>query len=167
MNQKLPDLGYLHSILEYRDGMLIHKINRGKARAGSVAGSACNNYWDLRIDKVGYYAHRIIFYMHHGWCPKYIDHINGNKQDNRIENLRPATSQQNGQNIAVNKRNTSGFKGITLDKRVNRWSAKLRYNGKRKALGYFPTKELAAEFLELAREMLHGNYANHGAFRSI
>jgi hypothetical protein len=162
-----PDLDYLHSILECRDGALFHKVNRGKARAGNIAGNKCNLYRIVRIDKVGYYAHRLVFFMHNGWCPKYIDHINGDKTDNRIENLRTATSEQNGQNAPVNKRNTSGIKGVTLDKRVNHWAARIRYNGKRKGLGYFQTKELAAEFLELARDMVHGDYANHGTFRSI
>lgn len=163
---KLPDLEYLNSILEYRDGLLIHKVNRGKARSGNVAGNKCNSYYELRIDSVNYYAHRLIFFIHHGWCPEYIDHINGNKSDNRIENLRPATIQQNGQNMSISKRNTSGFKGVTYDKRYNHWQARIRYCGKRRTLGCFNSKELAAEFLELAREMLHGAFANHGRFHT-
>ena len=162
-----PDLDYLHSVLEYRNGALVHKVNRGKARAGNIAGGKCNLYWVVRIDQVSYYAHRLVFFMHNGWCPKYIDHINGNKTDNRIENLRPATAEQNGQNQLLRNSNTSGIKGVTLDKRVNRWASRIRYNGTRRTLGHFDTKELAAEFLELAREMLHGDYANHGTFRSI
>ena len=161
MTQRLPDLDYVRSILEYRDGMLFHKVNRGKAKKGNRAGNTCNMYRSLAINKVAYYEHRMIFYIQHGWCPEYIDHINGNKQDNRIENLRPATAEQNTHNSAA-KKNISGAKGITFDKRYGVWYARLRYNGIRKCLGCFKSLDLAKEFIELAREMVHGEYANHG-----
>lgn len=161
MTQRLPDLEYVRSILEYRDGMLFHKVNRGKAKKGNRAGNDCNLYRSLGINKVVYYEHRIVFYIQNGWCPDYIDHINGNKQDNRIENLRSATAEQNTHNARA-KQSASGVKGITFDRRVSRWTARLRYEGKRKHLGNFCTKELAQEFVELAREMVHGDYANHG-----
>jgi hypothetical protein len=96
-----------------------------------------------------------------------VDHINGNGMDNRIENLRPATEAENAQNRALMSTNKTGFKGVRTHKRTNRFQAQIWVRRKYIHLGTFDTKELAAEFLELAREMLHGDYANHGTFRSI
>jgi hypothetical protein len=157
----LPDIAYLKSILEYRDGSLYHKQNRGKARAGEIAGSLSKHYWVLRIDGKNYYAHRIVFLMNHGWCPEVIDHINGDKLDNRIENLRPASASQNTWNSPARKNNSHGAKNLTFDKRSNFWYVKFWVNGRRKNFGCFKDKSLAIEFAELARDMLYGQFARH------
>ena len=157
----LPELDYLNSILECRDGILYHKVNRGKARAGNIAGQMAKHYWTLRIQNRNYYIHRVVFFMANGWCPDYIDHINGNKIDNRIENLRPATNQQNGGNSPIRKNNSHGAKNLTFDKRSNFWYVKFWVNGVRRNLGCFKDKELAIEFAELARETIYGQFARH------
>ena len=71
------------------------------------------------------------------------DHINGNTLDNRKQNLRPATHQQNMANRKIQKNNTSGFKGVTPFK--NKWRAKTRVNGADVHIGIFGTKEEAAQ----------------------
>jgi len=124
-------------------------------------------YQFVDIKRQKYAVHRIAFYMHHGWVPDEVDHINGNGMDNRIQNLRPATTAQNAQNRSLLITNTTGYKGVRTHKRSKRFQAQMRINGKQKHLGTFDTKELAAEFLDLARDMVHGDYANHGTFRSI
>jgi hypothetical protein len=164
----LPSMDVLNSLFEFKDGVLYNKPDRPyPAKAGQPVGYEIVGYQFVDVKRQKYAVHRIAFYMQHGWVPDYIDHINGNGMDNRIENLRPANEAQNAQNRALMSTNKTGFKGVRTHKRTNRFQAQIWVNRKYIHLGTFDTKELAAEFLELARTMLHGDYANHGTFRSI
>ena len=159
----MPSLDYLNSILEFKDGVLYNKITRNsRSVKGTLAGAISGKYRLITIHGRPFLVHRIAYYMAHGTCPDYLDHINNDRFDNRVENLRPVTPSQNQWNHALNKANTSGVKGLSWAKKCSKWLACIRYNGKNKNLGYFESKELGAEFLELARELLHGDYANHG-----
>ena len=159
----MPSMDYLNSVLEFKDGLLYNKITRNsRAVKGKLAGAVSGKYRLITLFSKAFLAHRIAYYMTHGTCPDYIDHIDGDSYNNHIDNLRPATLSQNQWNHGLNKANTSGVKGLSWAKTQNKWFACIRYNGKNKNLGYFESKELGAEFLELARELLHGNYANHG-----
>lgn len=87
----------------------------------------------------------------------FTDHINGNKLDNRKQNLRICTRQQNVWNMKISSHNTSGFKGVS--KRNNRWSASIHKNNKKIHLGYFSTaKEAAKKYNETAFEFF-GEFA--------
>ena len=66
-----------------------------------------------------------------------VDHIDNNKKNNHVLNLRWCTSTENSQNRSMNNRNTSGVKGVTWDKRSQKWYAQIMINGKQKGLGYF------------------------------
>lgn len=87
-----------------------------------------------------------------------IDHINGDKLDNRQANLRQCTNQQNGCNRGKTAKNTSGFKGVSPCE-YGRWQAGIRVNGKRLHLGHFLKKEDAAEAYKAAAIKLHGEFA--------
>jgi hypothetical protein len=164
----MPSLDYLNSILEFKDGLLYNKITRNsRALKGNLAGRVSGFYRYISVNSQQYLLHRIAYYMVHGTCPEIIDHINNDKFDNRVENLRPATTSQNACNRKLSKLNTSGVKGLSWAKTQNKWFACIKINNKNKNLGYFETKELGAEFLHLAREMLHGSYANHGNKENI
>jgi hypothetical protein len=159
----MPSLDYLNSILEFKDGLLYNKITRNsRAVKGSLAGSISGKYRLICLHRKAYLVHRVAYYMANNFSPDFVDHIDGNSHNNHINNLRPATKVQNQWNQGLNKANTSGVKGLSWAKNCNKWFACIRYNGKNRNLGYFESKELGAEFLELARELLHGNYANHG-----
>lgn len=108
-----------------------------------------------------YRGHRIIFLLVHGYLPKMIDHINGNRLDNRIENLRPANECKNSQNASMSKNNTSGIKGVYFDKNRQKWSAEVGANNKRHRLGRFSTKFDAACAVYSARNRLHGEFCRH------
>lgn len=97
------------------------------------------------VDRMQYYAHRLAwFYVHGKWPKLYIDHINRNKSDNRICNLREATAAQNAQNSHPLGRGISGAKGVTWHAQSKLWHAKIKINSRNICLGYYPTIQEAA-----------------------
>lgn len=110
-----------------------------------------------RAGKIGWesiLAHRLIWKMVTGDDPNIIDHINGVRSDNRIENLRSVTIAENRRNLAMNRRNTSGHNGVFFDKRSQKWAVVMQ-------IGVFDSKEEAAAARKNA-EMLLGYHVNHG-----
>jgi hypothetical protein len=89
-----------------------------------------------------------------------VDHIDNNKQNNNVNNLRWATVQENTHNKSKHKNNTSGITGVRFRKSSKKWEARLMYNGKENHLGCFETKEKALEARLKAVEKYFGEYAN-------
>ena len=144
-------------------GELRWDVKKAGVTYGAIAG--CSNgrgYLVARVNGNLYYVHRLIFLMHKGYLPKIIDHINGDKLDNRIENLRSATVGQNQHNRKTNTNNTSGYKGVCWDKAMKKWRARIKLEDKSIHLGYFTNAEEADKVVRAAREELHGSFANHG-----
>lgn len=113
----------------------------------------------------GYAITRIngrVSYLHRLICPTYttVDHINGNKLDNRRCNLRECTVTQNNQNVTKRKTNTSGYKGVVHRKERNLWIAQIRLNGVPKFIGSYSTPEQAALAYNKKAIELHGEFAN-------
>lgn len=104
-------------------------------------------------------VHRLIFLLEYGYLPKEIDHINGDRQDNRIENLREVTRSQNQFNKTMCKNNTSGTRGVSWHKKSDSWVVRVCANGKSKSIGYFKDLELAGLVADEARAIYHGVYA--------
>ena len=103
-------------------------------------------------------AHRIVWQLHNGQIPDglQIDHINGIKDDNRIENLRLDVNKENPQNISEPQcNNTSGYLGVSWNEREKKWRAQIMVKGKRKYLGLYDTKEEAYEAYLAAKRDLH------------
>lgn len=150
--------------LEYRDGDLIWKVDRNnKAKAGQKAGFLHNRgYWQVEINGERHLAHRLIFFLHYEYWPEEVDHINGNKLDNRIENLRPATRACNEWNQAMRSTNTSGVKNVDWHKAKEKWRVRIRVKTQRIFIGHFDDLELAKQAAIKARSILHGEFANHG-----
>lgn len=140
-------------------GVFARRDRRGGRPAGTEAGTLCHGYIRIRIDGKYHRAHRLAFLVVHGFIPKEIDHISLVRNDNRIENLREATRQENSRNTGKYSNNKSGFKGVHLQKSSGKWQAKAQAeNGKQKHLGYFPTPESAsAAYNDFARK-LHGDF---------
>jgi hypothetical protein len=106
--------------------------------------------------------HRIVWAMHYGqWPTKALDHIDGNKTNNVITNLREVTDKENSKNRRISKNNTSGHMGVFLDKRSNKWRAEIRVSGISIGLGTHPNIEDAIAARQAA-EIKYGFHKNHG-----
>lgn len=142
---------------EEHTGIITNKTYRGAyALKGSEAGGIHpSGYLKIRIDGKHYFAHRVAWLYFYGVPPvSGIDHINGNKLDNRMSNLREANQKQNGHNRRVaSVNNKLGFLGV-YQKR-NKFVASIRVDGKLKQIGTFLTPEEAHEAYLKAKRQLH------------
>lgn len=140
----------LKAIFEYDpiDGTVRWKDGRSNMVKSSVAGCIhSSGYKVVTINSQSYKLHRVIWIMLFGHIPNgfYIDHINGIKSDNRLQNLRLATNHQNQQNRPAPKNSSSGYRGVNWHKTVNKWMARICHHGNRKTIGFFDTAEEAYE----------------------
>jgi hypothetical protein len=154
----------LSTLFEYKDGVLFRKVARSnRVKVGQKASNINNKgYLYTSINGKNFLEHRIIWAMHYDSVPKCIDHKDNNKLNNRIENLREATPQENQQNSAIPKNNTSGTKNVTFCKRTKKWQVQLMINYKLKFFGRYKFKEIACVISQLARHKNFGEFANHG-----
>lgn len=104
-------------------------------------------------------VHRLIFMLEHGYLPPEIDHINNNRLDNRVENLRPANRSENQCNRFALSSNTSGYAGVTWHKHAKAWYVRVMKDGKSTIIGYFKDLELAGLVSQEARVLYHGKFA--------
>lgn len=103
------------------------------------------------------YMHRLIMNM-----PKkgiFVDHIDGDGLNNQRNNLRLCTNAENLMNRGANKNNTSGYKGVTFYRRLNKWHGQIMLNRKQLHLGYFTSKEAAARAYNEAAKKYFGEFA--------
>lgn len=150
---------YVRSVLDYnpKTGVLIwirKKSKYSKVKPGSIAGYKNNKHYNrVYISNKHYLEHRIIWLWMTGEWPKLeIDHINGNKSDNRWCNLREVTKSQNTWNRKKLKNNTTGYIGVYHIKKSNKYSAIIN-------LGTFDTPEKAAVAYNKAAARLRGDFA--------
>lgn len=145
-----PPLATLKYLFEYRNGVLIRRVTvNGRAKAGEEAGSlSTEGYKRVRINGRHYQAHRLIYAMHHEGIGhgEIVDHINGDRSDNRIENLRLVTAQQNN----FNMRNVKGYTKVK-----GKYRAFITVDGTFKHLGYFKTPEAASLAYREAKKHFH------------
>jgi hypothetical protein len=152
----------LNDLFEYRDGLLFWKVDRrGNKIKGKQASrfKKSNGYHEVTISKKKYYAHRVIFMMFHGRWPEQIDHIDGDRSNNVLSNLREANNAQNNRNTGLRSTNMSGFKGVSYYKSNRKFIAKITVNYKSIHLGCFPTAQDAHEAYKKAALELHGDFA--------
>lgn len=141
-------------------GDLIWKVYKGsRAEKGDISGCFCKGYLVTRVNSKTVYNHQIIFLLHHGYLPKYIDHIDRNPLNNRIENLREANNSQNHANRPKPSNNNSGHKGVSWDVKNNMWYAKIMVQYKSQWLGRFLDIVDAAVAYNMAAEQHFGEFA--------
>jgi len=149
---------------EYVQSVFRYDNNVGElvwAKSGLVAGTLKSApYRKIRLGAKNYMAHRLIWLYIYGTFPKHhIDHINCNKLDNRLENLREATTAQNRCNCGIRSNNKSGFKGVSQAKGRKTWRAQITIDRQTLDLGTFKTRELASEAYQSAVAEYHGEFA--------
>lgn len=150
-----------NTLFEYRDGELFWKTFRRGVRKSRKAGTIRGGYNDVRIDGKNYGIHRIVFLMHHGYLPIEVDHIDLNKLNNNIENLRAATHKENTKNRPKSNSNISGYKNVSWNKRLKKWQVFLKVDQKSMYFGLYFDKEVARFVADTMRHKYHGNFANH------
>lgn len=148
-----------HRLFYYEDGHLKRKIKVHKYPVGYIAGckQRSRKHMIVRIKGKNYYIHRLIYLMHFKHIPEFLDHIDGNGYNNKIENLRPATRRQNAKNQGVAKNNKTGFKGVCL--KDGRITASICSDGEKYQLGAFNTTLEAAKAYDKKAIELHGEFA--------
>jgi hypothetical protein len=131
------------------------------ARAGSPAGYInAVGYRVIMLSQRAYHAHRLAWlYMAGEWPRGDLDHINGDRADNRRSNLRLADRTQNNANARRRSDNTSGHKGVSRHGQCNRWQARIRVRGRTIYLGLHKTQEAAAAAYDAAAREHFGEYA--------
>ena len=151
----------------FRDGRKSaeHEASIWNAKwAGSTAGTLQKGYCRISVHARRHSAHRLAWLLVHGeWPDGDVDHIDGNRLNNRIANLRLATRSQNLANARKSNRNTSGLKGVSWNKKSQRWMAQICADNHRLYLGLFDTPEEAhAAYLAAAHEHF-GTFAHGGS----
>lgn len=140
--------------------------------AGKVAGYY-NKRTDSKRDDFGYFKvritleksqgmfklHRLIFLLKEGYLPEFVDHKDGDTKNNKIDNLRGSTMQQNSCNLKLNINNTSGYKGVQVTK-SGKWRSSIISEGINYHLGTFESKGDAAFAYNYAAKELHGDFSN-------
>lgn len=163
---KKPTENYIKNVLLYNPetGEFLWKYRNdaldmwNKTWAGKAAGTSGDKY--LKIGLLGkiHAAHRLAWlYMTGEWPKGEIDHINGNKFDNRWDNIRESTKSQNQCNRTMTRKNTSGYKGVCMVR--GRWMAQIKVRNKHFYLGYFAKPEDAYVAYCSAAVKHHGEFA--------
>ena len=123
-----------------------------------ICGSIHPNsgYNNIRIFNKTYRTHRIIWlYVYGTWPNDQLDHINGNRQDNRLCNLRECTNSENQQNKKIRKDNSSGFMGVSFSKKSQKFQSHIKVNTKSLHLGLFDDAKEAHEAYLEAKQKYH------------
>jgi len=147
---------YLQNNFTYKDGFLYRK-------SGKLSGTIkLNGYRSIQIQYKQYLEHRLIYLLFHGELPIFIDHIDNNRQNNRIENLRSTSRSENAYNSKIQSRNKSGVKGVSWSISRKKWLAMLSVEGKQKNIGRFDSIEDAKFAIFNARKIYHNEFARNG-----
>jgi hypothetical protein len=137
--------------------------NKNNCKKGMAAGTV-NKRGYLKIQIFGkvYCAHRIAWLIYYGKHPEYgIDHIDGDKLNNAISNLRDADQLENSKNAKLSIANKSGFTGVTWAVHRNKWRSRIMFEGKDITLGFFSDIEDAISARKSANKK-YGFHVNHG-----
>ena len=147
----------LKELFSYNDGQFVCN-KTGKVKRGTPITNQ-HRYHRLSVDGKAYSLHRLVYIYHYGVAPKVIDHIDNDRSNNRIENLREVTQQQNCLNRVRHQNNKSGHKNVYWQANCKKWNVAMSVGGVRKEFGMFSNLELAALVAEEARDKYHGTFA--------
>lgn len=159
-NEKFPEIVYIRDAGNF----VWLKPTSNRVKRGDIVGCKSKNsgYVVTMLNNKPYRLHRLVWLFIHGEEPSDdIDHINGNRSDNRIENLRCAGLTENNRNLSRSTRNKSGFIGVCFCKKRKLWRATIGVNSKSVHIGYFETLKDAC-YARKQVELDLGYHVNHG-----
>ena len=156
----------LKEVLEHDGdtGEFAWKVSGNGRRKGMMAGTLnSSGYRQIKIDGKRYMAHRLAWLYIYGEFPEHqIDHIDHDKANNRIENLRSVTHQENARNSSLSKNNSSGINGVSWHKVKHKWQAQITIDSKKIHLGYFTDLDQAITARKEAN-IKYNFHSNHGS----
>lgn len=155
----LPDQETLRQLFDYNPNTGVLKYRDKRQRRRRSKKSKGNDYLKVRVGGKSVRAHRVIWIFFHGYEPEFIDHIDGNRQNNKIENLRSVSKSGNGQNMKLKQTNTTGVYGVS--KHGRRWRAYINLYKKQRSIGAFDTFDEAVSARQVV-EKWAGYHENHG-----
>ena len=163
----LPKQEELKTIFAYdkRKGVLVRKVNTSSIGRLGTCGhlDRTDGYRKIYVAGIRYKMHRLIYKFFNGDFDEslHVDHINGDRSDNRIKNLRIVMCEENTRNRKLSTKNTSGYMGVSYVKKCGKWKASVGYNGKDIHLGFFDKIEDAIKARKEA-DRKYGFHKNHG-----
>ena len=151
---QLSDLGF------NEEGVLVWLKTKARAKQGTPAGRiGKQGYRELQVDGVRKKVHHVVWFLHHGEWPEMLDHINGIRHDNRIENLRKCTYHQNSTNRK--KKNRELPRNVYKTVPEGKYRVSLQFKGKHMSFGVFSDLEMADIVARQARELYYGAFAGN------
>lgn len=157
MSKQILTQEHLRSMFDYNEhtGLFVRR-KATPIRGHKVGDVMPNGYLRIGVDRQRYLAHRLAwFYVFGVWPENEIDHIDGNKLNNRIANLRDATPSMNQHNKRLMANNTSGIQGVSWDAHNGKWAATIQAFKRKYFLGRFNTLTEARQVREAAKRELH------------
>lgn len=142
-----------------------HKVWNSRFAGKRAFTAAFTGYPCGQLLSCFHFAHRVIWKLVHGEEPDTIDHINGDRSDNRLSNIRSVSHRQNMQNVPRKSNNTTGVVGVSIRGDTGRYTARIRVGERYLSLGCFDTLEEAAAARRAASEK-YGFHPNHGRERA-
>ena len=153
----------IQRLFAYDGTGLVRCVTKGKAKSGAKAFQAtAAGYKGFKVNGKLMLEHRLVWLYHFGEMPEIIDHINQDKADNRVENLRIATHGENLCNSKISKRNKSGVKGVTWADDRKKWRVQITHKGHKQCLGDFETLADAEHVITMARPAIHQQFSSVG-----
>jgi hypothetical protein len=160
MENNLPSISELQDMLRYdpETGLIYWIQSTHGRRLYQPAGTKCKDgYLGICLNGPRIRSHRIAWALYHGeWPENQIDHINGDKSDNRIVNLRKATNSQNGKNLPIKSNNKSGYPGVFF--RSNKWRVQIKVDHKSISLGSYSDFDEAVKVKKEAEAKYFGKW---------
>lgn len=153
----------MFSYNESEDNLVWDTVGKNSGKNGEIAGTLrCDGYYSIAVKGSLYLVHRLIWMYEYGCFPDgFIDHVDGNKSNNHISNLRDVTPEESNRNMPKPKDNTSGVIGVSWSKHANMWLARINHKKKTINLGYFKDFEDAVSARKEA-EVNYKYHKNHG-----
>jgi len=150
----------VRELFYYEDGHLYNRVDRSSLakKDRRVGNLKPDGYLRVVVEGKYYVVHRLIYLYHHGYLPEFLDHIDRDRTNNRIENLRECTPAENSRNACPRRGSASNFKGVGREG-DSKWRATVKMDDVNYYLGAFDTEEEAALAYNKKALELHGEFA--------